>query len=82
MAVITNPEIRATTFSGQTRLVSFYNLTTTTATDNIILSAASNGISAIQNVIATTNRGLVAGFTQVGVTYSGLTVTFDNVELL
>ena len=80
MGALTNPKTRCTTLSGNTRMVVFDNLTTTAATDTIELSAASNGISAIQNVIATAAVGLNAGLTQVGATFSGLVVTFDNVE--
>ena len=80
MAALTNPKTRATTLSGTTKLVSFYNLTTTTAADTIQLSASSNGISAIQNVFATAAVGLNPGLTQVGATFSSLIATFVNVE--
>ena len=80
MGALTNPKTRCTELSGTTKLVSFYNLTTTTATDTIQLSASSNGITAIQNVFATANAGLQAGLTQVAVTFTSLIATFDNME--
>ena len=80
MGALTNPKTRATELSGNTKFVVFDNLTTTTATDTMILSAASNGISAIQNVIATYAIGLTATRTQVAATFSSLTVTLANME--
>lgn len=82
MAAISNPKntYPATEFSGGTRLVSFNNLTMTSNQDTITLSAASNGISAIQNVVACLNEQPTATFTAVCASFSGLTVTLTAVE--
>ena len=80
MGALTNPKTKCTELSGTTKLVVFDSLTTTTATDTIQLAAVSNGITAIQNVIATAAVGLNTGLTQVAATFSDLIVTFDNVE--
>ena len=80
MGALTNPKTRCTELSGTTKLVVFNSLTTTTATDTIQLSASSNGITAIQNVIATAAVGLNAGLTQVAVTFTDLVATFANME--
>ena len=81
MTAISNPKntYPSTEFSGGKRLVPFNALVMTTATDTIELSAASNGISSIENVVVCANTGLCATHTSVGASFSSMVVTINAV---
>jgi len=80
MAAITNPGTNVTTFSGEYKLLSLNDLAVTTASDAITLSYASNGITEIQNVVASISGGQDAAFTAVAADFSGLIITITSVE--
>ena len=78
MAAITNDGTNATTFSGEYRLVSMYNLALTSHAETLTLTAADNGISEIQNVMVCPNAGTDAAFQTCNASFSGLVVTIDS----
>ena len=80
MAAITNPGTKVSEFSGEFKLLSLYNLAIASASDALTLSFADNGISEIQNVVATINAGQDAAFTAAAASFSGLVVTVTSVE--
>jgi len=80
MAAITNPSNKATEFSGEYKLWSFYNLAIAAASDTLTLTFAANSATSIQNVIVCANAGQDAAFTAVAVSFSGLVITVTSVE--
>ena len=81
MAVLTNAITgnKCTELSGDTKLVSMYNLTMTTASDTILLAASTNGITAIKSVFVSMNSAPAITCASVGASYSGLLVTINAV---
>lgn len=86
MAAITNPgtadkdTYRVTEMAGEYKMLSFYNLALTTASDALTVSFLDNGISEIQNVLVNINAGQKAAFTAVAASFSSLIVTVTSVE--
>ena len=70
---------KATELSGKTKLISMYDLQLLTATDSIILTAVTNGITAIQNVFVCLSEKPNATCASIGASYSGLTVSVNAV---
>jgi len=75
MALITNPKTNVTELSGEYKMLSLNSLTITTASDALTLSYANNGISEIQNIIASITTGADANLATLVPSYSGLVVT-------
>ena len=80
MAVITNDATKATTFSGEYKMLSMYNLAIASASDTMTLTFAANGMSEIQNVIVCPNAGMDAAFSAISAEFSGLVITIVSTE--
>ena len=80
MAAITNPGTNSTSFAGQYKMLSLYNLSIASASDALTLTAAANGIKTIQNVMVCNNTGQDAAFTAVAASFTGLVITITSVE--
>ena len=78
MAAITNPGNNATEFSGEYKLISFYDLDLTSSSETLTLTYADNKVSEIQNVVACVNDGTDSAFQSVNAQFSGLVITIES----
>jgi len=78
MGTLTNDSTKASEMSGVYKFWSFNNLSVSTASDTLTLTATANGISEITNVFGSISGGQDELFAAISPSYSGLDVTVTS----
>ena len=80
MAAITNPGTNSTEFSGEYKMLSFYNQAVDATSMTLTLTNAANLITSIQNVVVCPAAGVDSDYSYLSASFSDLVITITALQ--